>query len=61
MKKYQIIKKPKHGCVRLDKKNKLVYTPNKNYIGKDKFVFKSINIIPELSIKITFKIKITKK
>jgi hypothetical protein len=56
--KYQIIKKPKHGCLSLDSKNKIVYTPNKNYIGRDEFVLKCRNLIPTLSIEITFKIKL---
>jgi len=56
--KYRIIKKPKHGHLSLNQKNKLVYTPNKNYTGKDEFILGCINLIPELSIEITFKIKI---
>lgn len=56
--KYRIIKKPKHGCISINSKNKLVYIPNKNYTGKDEFVLGCINLIPELSIEITFKIKI---
>ena len=56
--KYRIIKKPKHGCLSINSKNKLVYIPNKNYTGKDGFVLGCINLIPELSIEITFKIKI---
>lgn len=56
--KYQIIKKPKHGCLSLNSKNKLVYTPNENYTGKDEFILGCINLIPTLSIEITFKIKI---
>jgi len=56
--KYRIIKNPKHGCLRLSSKNKLIYTPNKNYTGKDEFVLRCINLISTLSIEITFKIKI---
>jgi hypothetical protein len=57
--KYKIIKKPKNGNVSLNSKSKLVYTPDMDYKGKDKFTLLCDNIFPELSIVIKFKIKIS--
>ena len=57
---YKIVKKPRNGTVELNSKSKLVYTPDKDYIGKDKFSLLCDNVIPELSIVIDFHIKIGK-
>jgi len=60
MEKYKIIKKPCNGTVKLNEKSKLVYTPDKDYIGKDKFSLLCDNLIPQLSIVIEFHIEICK-
>ena len=59
VKKYIIIKKPKYGTVSISSK-KIVYIPDKNYTGKNKFILQSINIFSGLNEEIVFKIKISK-
>jgi len=36
--KYCIVTNPSHGCAKIKSNSKLIYKPNKNYVGKDKFV-----------------------
>lgn len=58
MEKYIILKKPKHGYININSKNKLVYKPNTGYTGYDQFVLFCDNIEPNLSVKILYNMEI---
>jgi hypothetical protein len=58
LKKYKIIKKPQHGCVSINKNSKLVYKPDKDYIGKDDFILLCDSVLPYLTKEIIFNFNI---
>lgn len=56
--KYIFLKYPTNGSVKITKCNKLIYTPDENYFGKDKFTVFFDNVIPQFSQTVKFIIKI---
>lgn len=58
--KYIFLKYPKNGSVKITKCNRLIYTPDRDYVGKDKFIISFDNIIPQFNQTIKFIIKIKK-
>ena len=56
--KCEILKKPLNGTLYVNKKNKLVYVPNKNYVGNDYFALLYKNKLLEVNSVINYYIKI---
>ncbi len=57
---YQLVRAPKRGTVELMSDGSFVYTPGKNKVGKDSFVFTATDAAGNVSNEATVKIRIVK-